>query len=261
MYTVKQLSELAGVSVRTLHYYDEIGLLKPSSVGKNGYRYYDDADLFRLQQILFYREMDLGLLQIKAILDQPDFDLVSALQAHRRALQAKIDRMQQLIHTVDRTLIHVVGDVEMSKKKKMFAGFSDEKQKEYEQEAMRRYGEDTIKQSLQLWNGYTDEQKNRIKEEGRDIYLDLAKAMPTGHASDQTQAILARWHQHLRYFYEPSIEVLGGLGKVYSEDPDFNAFFAAIHPDLPEFISRAIAVYVDRLETEWLERELGILEE
>src|SRR5690349_22866757 len=104
MYTVKQLSNLAGVSVRTMHYYDEISLLKPSSVGQNGYRYYQDGDLFRLQQIMFFREMDLGLLQIKEILDRPDFDLVATLREHRHALQAKIDRMQTLIHTVDSTI-------------------------------------------------------------------------------------------------------------------------------------------------------------
>jgi MerR family transcriptional regulator, thiopeptide resistance regulator len=105
MYTVKQLSELAGVSVRTLHYYDEIGLLKPSSVGENGYRYYEDASLFRLQQILFFREMDLGLLQIKDILDHPDFDLVATLQAHRHTLQEKIERLQTLISTVEQSCI------------------------------------------------------------------------------------------------------------------------------------------------------------
>jgi MerR family transcriptional regulator, thiopeptide resistance regulator len=261
MYTVKQCSDLAGVSVRTLHYYDEIGLLKPSSVGENGYRYYEDADLFRLQQILFFREMDLGLLQIKDILDRPDFDLVSALQEHRHALEANIERMQGLINTVDNTIMHLVGDVEMSKKKKMFEGFSEEKQKEYEQEAARRWGKDTVQQSVNRWNSYSDTQKKAIQDEGGQVYLDLVAAMPTGHDSDQTQAILVRWHEHIRYFYEPSIEVLGGLGKGYYEDPDFNAFFARIHPDLPEFISKGIAVYVDKLETAWLERELEILEE
>lgn len=261
MYTVKQLSDLAGVSVRTLHYYDEIGLLKPSSVGSNSYRYYEDADLLRLQQILFFRELDLGLLQIKEILDRPDFDLVSALQQHRSALQAKIDRMQSLIQTVDHTIMHLVEDVEMAKKKKMFEGFTEEQEKQYEQEAKRRYGEDAVRETTKRWNSYTDEEKQRIKDEGGQIYLDLAASMPTGPNSDQTQAHLVRWHQHLRYFYEPSIEVLGGLGKTYYEDPDFNAFFTKIHPDLPEFLSKAIAVYVDKLETEWLERELGILEE
>lgn len=261
MYTVKQLSNLAGVSVRTLHYYDEIGLLTPSYVGANGYRYYEDNDLLRLQQVLFFREMDLGLTQIKQILDSPDFDLVTALQGHRAALEAKIERMQTLIATVDNTVLHLVGDIRMAKKKKIFAGFSQEKQEQYQQEAARRYGEDTVAQSAKLWNSYTEQEKSRITDEGGTIYLDLVDAMPNGHESEQTQAILVRWHEHIRYFYEPSIEVLGGLGQTYRDDPDFRAFFAAIHPDLPDFFAQAIAVYVDQLETEWLRQELGVLEE
>jgi DNA-binding transcriptional MerR regulator len=260
MYTVKQVADLAGVSVRTLHYYDEIDLLKPTSVARNGYRQYDDADLLRLQQILFFREMDLDLRQIRAILDSPDFDQLSALQAHRQALQARIDRLQTLIHTVDSTIMHLAGEVDMSKKK-LFQGFSAEQQQHYEEEAKRRYGEEIVAQSVKRWNSYTAEQQDQIKAEGGAIYLDLVKAMPTGPASDETQAVLARWHQHLRHFYEPSLEVLGGLGQTYRDDPDFNAFFTTIHPDLPEFISKAIAVYVDKLETAWLERELGILQE
>lgn len=261
MYTVKQLSNLAGVSTRTLHYYDEIDLLKPAAVGENGYRYYEDADLLRLQQIMFFREMDLSLQQIKEILDSPDFDLVTALQEHRHALQTKIERMQQLINTVDNTIIHLVGEVKMSKKSKIFAGFSEEKQKEYEEEAMRRYDADTVKQSVRLWNSYSEEQRHQIQEEGRNIYLDLVDVMPAGPHSERAQTILVRWHEHLRNFYEPSIEVIEGLGKTYDEDPDFNAFFTAIHPDLPQFISQAIAIYADKLETEWLQQELGILEE
>src|SRR5438477_12064815 len=94
VYTVKQLSDLAGVTVRTLHDYDESGLLRPSSVGENGYRYYGDDALLKLQQILLFREMGLGLLQIQQIIDDPAFDLVGALRQHREALQARIERLQ-----------------------------------------------------------------------------------------------------------------------------------------------------------------------
>lgn len=260
MYTVKQLSGLAGVSVRTLHYYDEIGLLKPSRVGQNGYRYYTDEALFRLQQILFFREMDLGLERIKAILDAPDFDSVTALQSHRQTLHEKIERLQTLIHTVDTTILHLVGEVNMSKKK-IFEGFSEEKQKQYEEEARQQFGAERVNESLRLWNSYSDEQKERIKQEGGAIYMDLVKHMTKGHASPEVHALLARWHEHLRYFYEPSLEVLRGLGNGYNDHPDFNATFTAIHPDLPAFLQKAITHYVDVLETEWLERELALLEE
>ncbi len=259
-YTVKQLATLAGVSARTLHYYDEIGLLKPSSVGQNGYRYYTDEAVFRLQQILFFREMDLDLLRIKALLDDPGFDRVSALQTHRQTLQGKIERLQTLIGTIDTTILHLVGEVNMSKKK-IFEGFSEEKQAAYEHEAMQRWGEADVKASIKLWNSYSKAQQDQIMQAGSVIYQELAAQMARGPESPEVQALLGRWHQHLRYFYEPSLDVLRGLGNHYHEHPDFNATFTAIHPDLPPFLQKAINHYVDVLETQWLERELGLLEE
>ena len=98
-------------------------------------------------------------------------------------------------------------------------------------------------------------------QEGSQVYLDLVAHMSLGPTSPEVQTILERWHQHLRYFYEPTLEVLHGLGNAYNDHPDFNATFTAIHPDLPPFLQKAILHYVDVLETEWLERELGILKE
>ncbi len=247
VYTIKQLSNLAGVTVRTLHYYDEIELLRPSAIGENGYRYYGDEALYRLQQILFFREMGLGLLQIKQIIDSPEFDLVAALRSHRNALQEKIARLQSLIGTIDSTIMHLAGEVEMSKKT-IFAGFGEEKQKEYEREAAEMFGEEIVARSMRNWNSYSAEEKERIKAEGGAIYIDLAAHMNEGAESPEVQAILARWHQHIRYFYEPTPEILRGLGIHYYEHPDFNATFTAIHPDLPAFLQKAIAHYVDVLE-------------
>jgi DNA-binding transcriptional MerR regulator len=258
-YTVKQLAEIAGVTRRTLHFYDEKGLLAPSEVGENGYRYYDEAALLRLQQVLFYREMGLELDRIKAILDDPGFDTLAALQAHRQILQDKAQRLQTLVKTVDKTIMHLIGEIDMSEKN-MFAGFSDEQQKKYAEEAVERWGE-TAKQSIQLWNSYSAERKQEILQEGGGIYTEIAANMDKGAASPEVRALLVRWHEHLRHFYDPSIETLGGLGNMYHDDPDFNATFTAMHPDLPAFLKEAIAIYVDELETKWLERELGILEE
>ena len=103
-YTVKQLADLAGVSPRTLHYYDQIDLLSPSKVEDNGYRNYDLSALQRLQQILFYREMGLSLKDIKTLLDTPDFDVLAALQAHKRELEKKAGRIFELLDTVDNTI-------------------------------------------------------------------------------------------------------------------------------------------------------------
>lgn len=258
-YTVKQIATLASVSVRTLHYYDEIGLLKPAAIGGNGYRYYNDASLLRLQQILLYRDMDIELAQIKRILDDPGFDLVHALQSHRQTIQTKIEQLNTLMQTLDATIMHVVGEVTMSEKR-IFQGFDKEKQKQYEVEAIDQYGE-TVKESVALWNSYGEEKQQEILAEGDAIYNAIAAAMATGPSSEAVQSLLVRWHAHIRYFYEPSIDTLAGLGDMYYDHPDFNATFTKIDPALPGFLKQAIAVYVDTLETRWLEQELGILEE
>lgn len=262
MYTVKQLSELAGISVRTLHYYDEIGLLKPSKVGANGYRYYDDAALLRLQQILFYREIGLELMQIRDILDSPDFDLVTALRSHRNVLEDKINRLQNLISTVDTTIMHLAGEVDMSKKR-LFKGFSEEKQKQYEREARLQYGPEKVNESVKRWNSYTKKQQEAIMEEGGEIYLDMVKAMKAGKSaqSKTVHKILNRWHNHLRYFYEPTLEILRGLGQLYNTEPDFIAFFQKIDPDLPPYLQETITQYVDDLQTAEIERLLAEDEE
>jgi DNA-binding transcriptional MerR regulator len=258
LYTVKQLSDLAEVSVRTLHHYDEIGLLHPSKVGANGYRYYDDAALLRLQQILFYREIGLELAHIKEILDSPNFDLVAALRSHREVLQQKIKRMESLVSTVDGTIMHLVGEMDMSKKQ-LFKGFSEEEQKQYEREARLQYGPENVNESIKRWNSYSDAKKKAIQEEGGQIYLDIVKAMEAHKAPQdaQVQDILQRWHQHLRYFYEPTLEILRGLGSTYNSDQRFNAFFTQLHSDLPQYLEEAITQYVDDLETAELERMLA----
>jgi DNA-binding transcriptional MerR regulator len=253
------VSELAGVTPRTLHHYDEIGLLKPTRVEANGYRYYDEQALLRLQQILFFRELGFDLDKIKQIMAKPDFDLVSALQTHRYRLQARQLHTQRLIRTVDATISHLVGEVSMSEKK-IFEGFSEEKQKEYEKQAIENWG-DGVKQSIKLWNSYGKDEQQRILEEGGKIFKEIAEQMPHGPESDEAQAGIAKWHQHLRYFYEPTFDILRGLGDTYNDHAEFRATFTAIDPDLPAFLQKAMNFYVDKLETEWLERELGILKE
>lgn len=258
MYTVKQLSDLAGVSVRTLHYYDEFGLLRPSKIGTNGYRYYDDAAVLRLQQILFYRELGMELAQVRDLLDQPGFDLTAALHAHRSALQGKIQRLQSLVQTVDDTLKHLSGEDEaMGKKdknkddkKKLFKGFSEKKQKEYEREARLQYGPDIVNESVARWEGYGKAKQAEIMAEAGDIYTDLVAAMKDGlpAGSETVNAILRRWHDNIRYFYEPTLDILRGLGTHYNTDPAFQKTFRKFHDDLPAYLEQVIVAYVDELE-------------
>jgi DNA-binding transcriptional MerR regulator len=247
-HTVKQLANLTGVSVRTLHYYDEIDLLRPSFVGHNGYRYYGDESVLRLQQILFYRELDFSLEEIKAIVDEPEFDLLRALQEQRVALIARSTHLQTLIQTVDKTIQIVNGEREMSTKD-LFEGFSEDKQAQYEEEAARRWDEKTVRESSRRWRDYGVEKKAQIKADGEGIYSDLLANMGKGHASPKVQAIIGRWHQHLRYFYEPSVEVLIGLAHLYNEDPAFASTFQKIHPDMPAFLEQAILLYCEGLGT------------
>ena len=245
-YTVKQLSDLAGVSIRTLHYYDEIGLLKPASYGENGYRYYSEADLLRLQQLLFFKELGLSLEEIEEIVDRPDFDVLHTLETHRLALQLKVKRLDRLIQTVDNTIMHLKGNLEMSKKQ-YFEGFNEEKQRQYSKEARQLYGEKAVQQSEDLWNNYTPEKKAAIQAEQQQIYLDLVVVMDKGYDSPEVQRVLVRWHQHLRYFYEPTVERLEGLGHLYNQSPDFIANFQKFHPDLPAFLEKAITFYCQNL--------------
>src|SRR5436853_823410 len=121
-YTVKQVAAISGVSVRTLHFYDETGLLKPAYLGANGYRFYEEAQLLALQQILFYRELGFELKQIKRILSRANFEKVAALRSHRKVLQKNLSRTRTLIETIDKTLQHLKGTKTM-KTKQMFAGF------------------------------------------------------------------------------------------------------------------------------------------
>src|SRR5215213_9539106 len=122
-YTVKQVAAMSRVSVRTLHFYDETGLLKPAYLGANSYRFYEEPQLLTLQQILFYRELGFELKQIKAILSRADFEKLPALQSHRKVLQKKLTRSRSLIETIDKTIKHLKGTNKM-KNEEMFAGFS-----------------------------------------------------------------------------------------------------------------------------------------
>jgi MerR family transcriptional regulator, thiopeptide resistance regulator len=242
-YTVKQLSDLAGVSVRTLHYYDEIGLLKPDSTRPNGYREYGDDTVLKLQQILFYRELDLNLEAIKAILTRPDFDAVAALEAHRLSLQGRAARLKRLLQTVDDTILHMKGLKEMSKKQ-LFEAFSEEEQEKYAAEAEQMYDPEIVRASQMKWKSYTQQDKQRIGDEGNAAYESIVEAIPFGPASPQAQAGVERWRKHMDTFWTPNLEQLLGLAEMYNTDARFKANFDKIDPRLAAFMLEAVGVYV-----------------
>jgi DNA-binding transcriptional MerR regulator len=243
MFTVKQLSKLAGVTPRTLHHYDAIGLLKPSRVGDNGYRYYGEDALLRLQQILFYRELDIPLDDIKKIMGRRDFDVLGALQSHKEALNKQVSRLNRLIHTVDNTINHLKGKDIMSEKQ-YFEGFTEEEQEKYALEAEQMYDAETVRASNKRWKAYSAAKKEAIMAEGKTIYMDMIAAMPKGADSREVQAIVERWRKHMDYFWTPNLDQLLGLANGYNEDPRFKANFDKMHPNLAEFMREAVKVYV-----------------
>ncbi len=144
-------------------------------------------------------------------------------------------------------------------KKKDFKPFSEKKQKEYERQARLQYGPELVNESVRRWESYGKARQQAIMQEGGEIYTALARAMKAGHAagSDEVNDILRRWHQHIRNFYEPTLEILRGLGTLYNTDPEFMAFFERIHKDLPAYLQATITQYVDDLETAEIERMLA----
>lgn len=245
MFTVKQLSRMAGVTPRTLHHYDAIGLLKPSRVGSNGYRYYDEPALLRLQQILFYRELDMPLEDIRKIIGRRNFDILQALEGHRQALDRKAARLNRLIQTVDNTIQHLKGQAHMSAKE-LFRGFTEEEEQRYTEEAMKMYDPQTVKASVKKWKAYTDAEKERIGAEGAAVYTDLVAALPKGAASTEAQSAIARWRRHIAYFWVPTDDQLLGLVDLYNDDPRFRKNFDKVSPQLTGFMREAVRIYMDK---------------
>ena len=245
MYTVKQLSALAGVTPRTLHHYDQIGLLKPSLVGPNGYRYYGEEAVLRLQQILLYRELDIPLEDIKRIMGRRDFDVLTALESHKIELARRVTRLQHLIQTVDETILHMKGQKEMTSKQ-IFSGFTPEEEEKYAKEAEQMYDPETVRTSNKRWKGYSEEQKKAILDESKQIYLDMVAAMPKGAGSPEAQACVERWRKNMDYFWTPRLDQLVPLASHYGDDPRFKENFDQIHPDLADIMLEAVKIYVEK---------------
>lgn len=249
-YTVKQLAKISGVSVRTLHWYDEIGLLKPAYQGANGYRYYEERQCLRLQQILFFRELGFPLNDIQKLLMQGDFDHIKALEAHKQILESDINRKNQLTATIDKTIQHLRGKYKMSSEE-LYYGFDSNRQKEYEQYLVESRGlraEKLLEQSRKHTAKWDKEEWDNVKNEGDAIHKELAQAIDKGlvPSSKEVQAIIHRHYLMISRFYDPTKEVYVGLTDLYIEHPDFKKFFDVYHPKMIEFIGEAIRFYANQ---------------
>ncbi|MEN8613866.1 MerR family transcriptional regulator [Dehalogenimonas sp. THU2] len=242
-YATGELARLSGVSARTLQYYDKIGLLKPESYSGAGYRRYDEAAALRLQQILFYRELGLELSAIKAIMDKPNFDMLAALQSHRELLEMKSERLGELLATVDKTIRKLKGEKDMDIKE-YYKGFSDEEIDSMRKEAREKYGEKTVADSEAKVMAMGKDKMDAVQAEFDTIYRKIAADMGKGPESPEAQSGIARWRELMENFHHYTDEMILGLGRMYSEDNRFAAFYRKYHPDMAEFMTRAIEYYV-----------------
>nr|WP_308422071.1 MerR family transcriptional regulator [Pontibacillus salipaludis] len=238
---VKEVADLTGISVRTLHYYDEIGLLTPSNTTDASYRIYSDADLEMLQQILFFKEMGFPLKKIKEIIHSSDFDRIEALELHRNLLIEKRSRLDQMVMTVDKTIQHAKGGTTMTNKER-FEGF-DFSQNPYEQEAREKYGDQAVDKSKQNIKKMDPE---KIKEETGTIYRKLAKLRYDAPDTDEAQSTIGEWYHFLNRIGDYSTEAFRGLGQLYVDDERFTKNIDQYGEGLAAFMKDAMAHYADR---------------
>ena len=245
-YTVNKLATLAGISVRTLHYYDEIGLLKPSVVANNGYRYYEDRELIRLQQILFFRELEFSLDDIKRMLNRPDFSVIDALKDQKKLMRLKQKRLDGLIYSIDKTIRTMTSKQKITDDE-LYDAFKDHDVKQYQDEVKERWGNtDAYKQSMKKVGKMTKKEMEQLKEDGKKHTAAIADAMDKGIASPEVQALIKKSHEGINFFYDCSLEMFRNLGKMYVDDPRFAANYEKVRSGLAIFMRDAIAYYCDQ---------------
>ncbi|WP_226658771.1 MerR family transcriptional regulator [Pseudalkalibacillus hwajinpoensis] len=242
---VKEVATITGISVRTLHYYDQIGLLSPGTTD-NGYRVYTEDDLEKLQQILFFRALDFPLKKIKTIMDRPDFDHLEALHFQKKRLHQKKKRLETIIATIDHTIQHMKGERDMTDKEK-FNGL-DFSQNQYEQEAREKYGEEAVNRSTQKLNSLSNNEKDALSQSFHRIYQKLAAIRQGSPASEKAQNAIHEWYEilnnHVGYHY--TLEAFRALGQMYIEDQRFTKNIDQYGEGLALFMRDAMNVYADR---------------
>ena len=239
-YSVSQAARLAGVSVRTLRWYDEIGLLKPTEVTPAGYRFYHDEAMAELQQILFYRELGVPLDQIGRILSAPDNDRAEALRKHRTLLLMKRQRLDDMLRLVDQT---IGGTVMYDERPKPTQADWEAVKKQYAQEAADRWGNtEAFLESREKHAGYTPEQEAQINAEMEEIFSAFGSCGdPEG---PEAQALVKRWQEHItRYHYHCTDIILSCLGEMYVNDPHFQESLDKYGPGTARKMSDAIKAY------------------
>ncbi|MGE5553730.1 MAG: MerR family transcriptional regulator [Betaproteobacteria bacterium] len=247
-YTVQRLAAMAGVSPRTLRHYDEIGLLKPARTTSSGYRIYGRAEVDRLQQILFYRELGVGLDTIKEAMTAPSFDAAKALREHRDRLLDKKAQLELLIANVNKTIDAYEGRMTMTDQEK-FEGFKrqlvEESERKYGAEVRAKYGDQVVDRANQRLLDMTPQQHEEVTRLGEQVMETLAAAFATGDPAGEMAQRAADLHrQWLTFFWSSySKEAHAGVAQMYVDDPRFTAFYDAKQPGMAKFLRDAILIY------------------
>ncbi|MCM3388725.1 MerR family transcriptional regulator [Ureibacillus chungkukjangi] len=250
-YTISKLAKLAGISSRTLRYYDEINLLKPSRINSSGYRIYGQKEIDRLQQILFLRELEVDLGTIIQIMNESSFDQFSALLDHQNKLIQKRARLDKLIETIDKTIAHQKGEIVMSNEEK-FKAFKEsliaENEVKYGEEIREKYGDKTVDESNAKLRGMSKEDYAAMEKLGNEIFDLLPKAIATGDPTSEIAQELAEKHKEWLTFSWASYskEAHKGLAEMYVADERFKAYYDKVAKGATEFLRDAIINYVDK---------------
>ena len=238
---INELAKLSGVTVRTLHYYDEIGLLKPSDVSESGHRLYDELAMETLQQILFFRELDFPLSDIKEIMTNPEYDKSEALMKQKELLMLKRNRLDNLIVLLENSMN---GDVDMSFKQFDMKGIEDSKKK-YAAEVKERWGQTAAYvESEEKTNGYDEAQWKFLAGEGEALLRSFGKIRNMEPEGEEGQALVKTWQDYItNNFYTCTNEILSGLGLMYIGDERFTQNIDKYGVGTAKFMAAAIAIY------------------
>ncbi len=250
VYGVKKLSELVGVSVRTLHLYDELGLLKPSIRTEAGYRLYSETELTRLRQILFYKELDFPLKDIKAILDDPGFDLLKALEDHKTSVMFEKSRLEKLLGTIERS-IEAIRIREGTVFEDLYEIFPE--QLVLRPEAIETFGQRAIEKSEKSLGQLDKENLVKLKERSIQVMDDLLKSMGLDPRSEKVQALISRHYEVTREFWGTSGEddnqaqIYAGLGSLYLADERYTMTKGSPNRKFAEFLNSAMKYFAEGL--------------
>lgn len=247
-YTINKLAKLAGVSTRTLRYYDELGMLSPARISSNGYRIYGQKQIDRLQQILFYRELGVSLEEIRGILASGDFDGLSSLENHLSALRARREQLDLLVANVEKTIKAMKGEIIMNDQEK-FEGFTqklvDDNEQQYGEEIRAKYGDECVNRSNARVLNMSREQYAELEKLTEDLNETLKAAAEQGDPAGELAQKACELHKRWLCFYwdDYSKEAHMGVTQMYVDDPRFTAYYDKIAPGCAAFLRDAVSVY------------------